>query len=85
MATRDSPQEKLAVYLIDKEGRYDDPQWMTAVEVPDFVRRECRNYHEIRVVDRGDCLCMHVVEGEVLYPDKAAMVEYWQKQMHRDN
>ena len=85
MEEKDSPLEKMAVYLMDEQGRYDDPAWMEAREVVAFVTSQCRNYHEIRVCDGGDNLCMHVIDGRMLYPDRNTIAAYWQKRKHEDN
>ena len=73
-------EERLAIYLMDKEGNYSQPAWIPVSEVAERLHVEARNYHEIRVVDADDKLCFQMVRGEVVFPRKDILLQYLQKQ-----
>jgi len=78
-------EEKLAVYLMDRQGNYDEPIWLPVSEVAERMHREARKYHEIRVVDADDKLCLQLVEGKVVFPRTDILFGYLQRQGHPDS
>lgn len=69
-------QEKFAVYLMNKEGRYQEPEWTDINSALNTARAEMKNYHEVRVTDQSDFLVLQIKEGRVLFPSKLDIIAY---------